>query len=70
MTHILYMMMVTDVHADYGYIKKSQETTDISAHKRLQVHQIVYIMYTRLLNCLKNTALSLIGNNLLYQGLQ
>ena len=31
------MMMVTDVHADYGYIKmikKPQETTDTSAHTR------------------------------------
>ena len=34
MTQIQYMMMVTDVHADYGYnkiIKKPQETTDTSA---------------------------------------
>ena len=35
MTLIQYMMMVMDVHDDYGYnnmIKKPQETTDTSAH--------------------------------------
>ena len=28
------MMMMMDVQADYGYIKKSQETTNTSAHTR------------------------------------
>ena len=33
MKQVQYMMMVTDVHTDYEYIKKSlQETTDTSAH--------------------------------------
>ena len=35
MTQIQYMMMMTTVHADYGYIKKPQETTDTSAHTKL-----------------------------------
>ena len=35
MTQIQYMLMVTDVHADYGYNKKPQETADTSANTRL-----------------------------------
>ena len=41
MTQIQYMMMVMDVHADYGYInmiKNPQETTDTSAHTRLRAN--------------------------------
>ena len=41
MTQIQYMMIVTDVHADYGYIKmvkKPQETTDSYAHTRLRAN--------------------------------
>ena len=41
MTQIQYMMMVTDVHADYGYIKmtkKPHETTDSYAHTRLRAN--------------------------------
>ena len=35
MTHIQYMMMMMNVQADNGYIKKkSQETTNTSAHTR------------------------------------
>ena len=38
MTHMQYMMTVTDVEADYGYIKKSQETTNTSANTRLRAN--------------------------------
>ena len=40
MTQIQYMMMVTNVHADYGYIKKPQEAIDTSKHRRL-IHNLL-----------------------------
>ena len=36
MTHMQYMMMMTDVQADYEYIKKSRETTNTLEHTRLR----------------------------------